>query len=107
MKNLSLRWLWCFVALLLGLAGLTTCVWASPARLTLPPVIYAVPGVEMSLYFSNAVLAATNEALSFSENCAVGKGDSRRWKLNTTAKQMGVSICSRRLWLQEKKSFLR
>ena len=47
---------------------------AAPAslRLTLPPTIYAVPGVEMNLYFANAILAAPTEEYSFTATCDVG-----------------------------------
>ncbi|MBI3881454.1 MAG: SGNH/GDSL hydrolase family protein [Verrucomicrobia bacterium] len=76
-------------ALLLAAVTLPLHAANAPLRLTLPPTIYAVPGVEMSLYFSNAVLAAATDRLSFSVTCAVGQSDSVRWKLNATAKQVG------------------
>jgi lysophospholipase L1-like esterase len=62
---------------------------AAPPRLTLPPTIYAVPGVEMNLYFANVVLAAPTEELSFAVTCDVGDTDANRWKINATAKQTG------------------
>lgn len=64
---------------------------AAPAslRLTLPPTIYAVPGVEMSLYFANVILAGPTEEFSFAVTCDVGETDASRWKLNPTAKQTG------------------
>ena len=60
---------------------------AAPAslRLTLPPTVYAVPGVEMSLYFANVILAAPAEEFSFAVTCDVGETDAQRWKLNATA----------------------
>jgi lysophospholipase L1-like esterase len=71
--------------------GVTEPQPATPAslRLTLPPTIYAVPAVEMSLYFSNTVLAAATEELSFTVACDVGETDANRWKINATAKQAG------------------
>ena len=64
---------------------------AAPAslRLTLPPTIYAVPGVDMSLYFANAILAGPTEEFSFAVTCDVGETDATRWKLNATPKQVG------------------
>ena len=58
-------------------------------RLTLPPVIYAVPGVEMNLYFANTVPAGATEHLSFTVRCGIGSQDAVRWKLNATANQIG------------------
>jgi len=60
-----------------------------PLRLTLPPAIHAVPGVEMNLYFANAVLAETTEGLSFAVACDVGETSADRWEINATAKQAG------------------
>lgn len=60
-----------------------------PLRLTLPPAIHAVPGVEMNLYFANAVLAETTEGLSFAVACDVGETSADRWEINATAKQVG------------------
>lgn len=62
---------------------------ASGLRLTLPPVIYAVPGVEMNLYFANVVLAGPDTAPSFKVNCAIGQTLSNRWSLVATAAQVG------------------
>jgi len=64
---------------------------AAPAslRLTLPPTVYAVPGVEVNLYFANVILAPPTEEFSFAVTCDVGETDAQRWKLNATAKQLG------------------
>jgi hypothetical protein len=59
------------------------------ARLTVPTTIYAVPGVETSLYFANAILAAPTAEFSFAVTCDVGETDANRWKLNATAQQTG------------------
>lgn len=61
----------------------------APLRLTLPPAIYAVPGVEMSLYFANAILATPAEEFSFAVTCDVGQADAKRWKIIATAKEVG------------------
>jgi lysophospholipase L1-like esterase len=51
----------------------------NPLKLTLPPVWYAVPGVEMSLYFDNAVLTERPEDYRFEVDCDLGASDGRRW----------------------------
>ncbi len=61
-----------------------------PYRLTLPPTIYAVPGVEMSLYFDNTVLVAPDQKVSFEVDCPLGSVDARRWKLTAEANQVGT-----------------
>ena len=58
-------------------------------RLTLPPTVYAVPGVEMSLYFENTVLVAEGQKVAFDVECPLGKVDARRWTLNATEQQVG------------------
>jgi len=60
-----------------------------PFRLTLPPVIYAVPGVEMSLYFENTVLVAEGQKVTFEVECALGTTEAWRWTLNATEQQVG------------------
>lgn len=58
-------------------------------RLTLPPVVYAMPGVEMSLYFENTVLVAEGQKVTFEVECALGTTEARRWTLNATEQQVG------------------
>ncbi|NLF70902.1 MAG: hypothetical protein GX575_17865 [Candidatus Anammoximicrobium sp.] len=82
-------------ALLTPLPAAETDAAAEPAtpaalRLTLPPTLYAVPGVEMNLYFANAVLAPATDELSFAVACEIGETDADRWKLNATAQQVGA-----------------
>ena len=48
-----------------------------------------MPGVETSLYFANAILAAPTAEFSFAVTCDVGETDANRWKLNATAQQTG------------------
>lgn len=59
-------------------------------QLTLPPVIYAVPNVEISLYFDNLVLTQTPHSLKFSVDCSIGQTESRRWVVNPTATDVGT-----------------
>lgn len=59
-------------------------------QLTLPPVIYAVPDVEISLYFDNLVLTQTPQSLNFFVDCGIGETESRRWVVNATATDVGT-----------------
>ncbi len=58
-------------------------------RLTLPPVMYAVPGVAMSVPFDNIVLTETPEALRFEVKCRLGSADARRWSVTAADKDVG------------------
>lgn len=68
---------------------------ARPLRLTLPPVIYAVPGVEMNLHFANVVLASN--PLTFTVQCAIGRALSNRWSLTATPAEAGEHRLSLRV----------
>lgn len=59
-------------------------------QLTLPPVIYAVPNVEISLYFDNVVLTRTPQSLKFSVDCGIGQTESRRWVVSPRATDVGT-----------------
>ncbi|MFA6546238.1 MAG: SGNH/GDSL hydrolase family protein [Limisphaerales bacterium] len=58
-------------------------------RLTLPPTIYAVPGVPMNLHFANVVLATPDEAPAFNIECGIGKTLAKHWTLTATPAQAG------------------
>lgn len=62
---------------------------ARPFRLTLPPTIYAVPDVDMSLYFENTVLVAEGQKVSFEVECSLGKVEPRRWTIKATSQEVG------------------
>lgn len=88
----------CFVAVFcLGCAISITAQNASrplaPAagglRLTLPPTVYAVPGVPMNLHFANVVLTTPEAVPSFGVECAIGQTLSNRWTLTATPSQLG------------------
>jgi hypothetical protein len=78
--------------LLLALALLTVQVIAAAdaLRLTLPTVCYAVPGVQMNIYYDNIVLTQTPENYRFTVNCSVGKSEARRWTVTPTDKDVGT-----------------
>ena len=46
-----------------------------PLGLTLPPAMYAVPGIEMSLYYDNVVLTETPDVFQFQVICDLGKAE--------------------------------
>ncbi len=58
-------------------------------RLTLPPTVYAVPGVPMNLHFANTVLTKPEVVPAFAVECGVGQALSNRWTLTATAAQVG------------------
>lgn len=60
-----------------------------PLRLLLPPVVYAVPGVETNIYWDNVVLTETPEQYRFRAACDVGRSGDRRWTLSATAQDQG------------------
>lgn len=60
-----------------------------PYRLTLPPEIFAVPGVEMGLYFENTVLLAPDQKVIFGIECPLGTVEGRRWRLNAQPQHVG------------------
>ena len=76
--------------MLICLLSLTIHASAS-VRLTLPPQIYAVSGVEMNVHFANTILIEADQAgtVSFRCECPVGKSTTDRWTLNATDKQAG------------------
>lgn len=51
----------------------------SALQLTLPPAIYAVPGVETSIYFDNIIVTQTPETFRFQVSAKVGTTEERRW----------------------------
>jgi lysophospholipase L1-like esterase len=79
-----------FVRLLLVTGCLPAVSHASgPLQLTLPPAIYAVPGVPMSLYFDNIVLTEKPEEYRFEVKCDVGVSEARRWTITPEDKNVG------------------
>ncbi len=55
---------------------------AAPAKLVVPPVHYAVTGVEMEIIFSNAVLPEPKSPFRYSVKCDVGNVSGDRLMLN-------------------------
>ena len=58
-------------------------------QLTLPPVLYAVQGVPMSVYFDNIILAESPEDYQFQVKCDLGTSEKNRWTAIPTAQDIG------------------
>ena len=58
-------------------------------RFVLPKDLYAVPGVEMNVYFDNIVLATHSDRLLFDVDCDLGVQQTERWTCLPTAEQLG------------------
>ena len=54
-------------------------VFAGHVRLTLPPIIYATPGIETNIYFDNVVLVVNAANYIFDITCAKGFQYDDRW----------------------------
>ncbi|MDX9868021.1 MAG: SGNH/GDSL hydrolase family protein [Kiritimatiellia bacterium] len=52
---------------------------AGEVRLALPPRLYAVPGIEMNVYFDNVCLVPDPGSLVFDVTCAKGRQQVERW----------------------------
>lgn len=62
----------------------------NPMRLLLPPAIYAVPGVEINIYFDNVALTIDPTRYAFDVACARGRQQSERWTYTPTAADVGT-----------------
>jgi lysophospholipase L1-like esterase len=57
----------------------TTAPFAGKIRLLLPPRLYAVPGIEMNVYFDNVCLMPNPESVVFDVTCTKGRQQVERW----------------------------
>ena len=64
-------------------------VFPGPVRLTLPSVIYAVPGIETNVYFENVILAIDSTRYVFDVHCAKGDVRDERWSFTPAAADTG------------------
>jgi lysophospholipase L1-like esterase len=60
-----------------------------PVRLVLPPVLYAVVGVETNVYFDNVVLVLDPNDYAFDVTCPRGMQQSERWTYTPAAGEEG------------------
>ncbi len=63
---------------------------AENVKLMLPEKIYAVPGVEMNVYFQNIVTVINPANYVFDVDCKKGRNDLKRWRFTPTAKDVGT-----------------
>jgi lysophospholipase L1-like esterase len=69
------------------------CCCAAPVntvKLQLPPAIYAVPGVESSIYFDNIVRVINPANYVFDVTCDKGRNDQKRWRYIPKAGEKGT-----------------
>ncbi|OGV77495.1 MAG: hypothetical protein A3K18_12040 [Lentisphaerae bacterium RIFOXYA12_64_32] len=62
---------------------------AGAIRLLLPPRLYAVPGVEMNVYFDNVCLVVNPAGYGFDVTCAKGAQQLERWTFLPTDQDVG------------------
>ena len=58
-------------------------------QLTFPPTIYAVPGVEMNIYYDNIVLTEMPEQYRFEFSCKIGTAERDRRTITPTSSDVG------------------
>lgn len=75
--------------LLLAVSPASAAEKTQSLQLTLPPMFYAVPGVEMSIYFDNIVLTETPKKYRFEVDCEIGTVDQNRWSVTPTESNVG------------------
>ncbi|MCA9069481.1 MAG: SGNH/GDSL hydrolase family protein [Planctomycetaceae bacterium] len=78
-----------FTTLILLSPWIASAQQAESLQLTLPSESYAVPGVEMSIYFDNIVLTKSPGDYRFDVKCDIGKMEQRRWTMTPTEATVG------------------
>ena len=84
-KSLFLR-----VSLICFCALFALNVLAQDVRLFLPEKIYAVPGVEMNVYFNNIVTVINPNNYVFDVDCRKGRNDQKRWRFIPQKNDVGT-----------------
>ena len=86
MKTMTCKSLTVMLALLA--AGMLTA--AENVRLLIPEKIYAVPGVEMNVYFNNVVTVVNPANYVFDVDCEKGRNDLKRWRFTPKKEDVGT-----------------
>ncbi|MDD5728649.1 MAG: GDSL-type esterase/lipase family protein [Victivallales bacterium] len=63
---------------------------AEELPMQVPPVIYAVPGIECNVYFENLVLTLNPADYAFDVDCLKGHNDTKRWRFIPENKDNGT-----------------
>ena len=79
----------CRVSLLLFCGFAASFAKAEDVKLFLPEKIYAVPGVEMNVYFNNIVTVINAANYVFDVDCAKGRNDTKRWRYTPAPSDAG------------------
>lgn len=58
-------------------------------QLTLPPAVYAVPGVTISLFFDNIILSQSPETYQYRVTCDIGQTKERGWAVTPKPADVG------------------
>lgn len=58
--------------------------------LFLPEVVYAVPGVEMNIYFDNILLDVAPGRYVYDVDCSKGRHDAKRWRFTPAPEDVGT-----------------
>ena len=74
----------------LALALLAGMLAAEDVRLLIPEKIYAVPGVEMNVYFNNVVTVVNPANYVFDVDCEKGRNDLKRWRFTPKKEDVGT-----------------
>ena len=74
----------------LALALLAGMLAAEDVRLLIPEKIYAVPGVEMNVYFNNVVTVVNPANYVFDVDCEKGRNDLKRWRFTPRKEDVGT-----------------
>ena len=62
---------------------------AADVKLLVPEKIYAVPGIEINLYFNNIVTVINPANYVFDVDCEKGRNDLKRWRFTPESKDAG------------------
>ena len=75
---------------LMAFFGIFSCsLHAENIRLMIPEKIYAVPGVEMNVYFNNIVTVINPANYVFDVDCPKGRNDLKRWRFTPDDSDVG------------------